>query len=116
MITEQQREAFRLQLEELESEIMELAEASEETAGTVQLDQARVGRLSRMDALQGQAMSQEVLRRRKVQLVQIRKALLRIGAGNYGECQECGMDITFERLEFKPESQLCIDCANATEK
>lgn len=116
MITEPQIETFRQQLLALESEIVDLAQVGEVSAGTVELDQARVGRLSRMDALQGQAMSQEVLRRRKAQLVEIRKALKRIEAGSYAECQKCGMDITFERLTFKPETLFCIDCANATEK
>ena len=116
MITKPQIETFRQQLVELESEIMDLAQVGEESAGTVKLDQARVGRLSRMDALQGQAMSQEVLRRRKAQLSEIRKALKRIDADNYGECQKCGVNITFERLKFKPEALFCIDCANATEK
>ncbi len=116
MITEANRRLFQQQLQDLENDIMELAQAGQAAASTVELDQARVGRLSRMDALQGQAMSKEVLRRRKEQLREVRKALQRIDAGDYGKCQECGANITFERLKFKPETQFCVDCANATER
>lgn len=115
MLSDTQLERYRQQLLALQQELVELAAAGEQGASTVELDQARVGRLSRMDALQGQAMSQEVLRRRKVQLAEISRALQRIEAAEYGECQECGEEIMLERLDFKPETKLCIKCANATE-
>ncbi|MGB1088279.1 MAG: TraR/DksA family transcriptional regulator, partial [Alphaproteobacteria bacterium] len=41
---------------------------SRDAARTVELDQSKVGRLSRMDALQGQAMAQETERRRQAGL------------------------------------------------
>ena len=50
----------------------------------VELDQSRVGRLSRMDALQGQVMAQEQQRRRQSQILRISAALARIDAGEYG--------------------------------
>ncbi len=115
MPSEQQIEKYRQHLLALQQELEDLSASGEQSAGTVELDQARVGRLSRMDALQGQAMSQEAQRRRKLQLTEVKHALQRIEADEYGECQECGDDITLERLDFKPETKLCIDCANATE-
>lgn len=115
MLNDVQKQRYRQQLLVLQQELEELSEAAEQGAGTVELDQARVGRLSRMDALQGQAMSQETQRRRKVQLTEVRRALQRIENDGYGECQECGEDITLERLDFIPETKLCIVCANATE-
>lgn len=106
---------FKASLEALEMELSELARAGEDGASTVELDQARVGRLSRMDALQGQAMSKETQRRRHLQLTEVRKALKRIALDTYGECQECGETIALARLEFKPEATLCVDCANMDE-
>ena len=81
-------------------------------AAVVELDQTRVGRLSRMDALQGQAMSLERERRRRNQLDRITAALLRVARGEYGYCAECGEEIAFERLQFDPTTPLCFNCAN----
>ena len=83
-----------------------------EAAAIVELDQTRVGRLSRIDALQGQAMSQERERRREIQLQNIAAALVRINQGDYGCCVECGDEIAFKRLQFDPATKLCIACAN----
>ena len=50
-------------LETRKQELTELQAMSEEARSAVELDQQSVGRLSRMDALQGQAMAQEQQRR-----------------------------------------------------
>jgi len=55
-----------------------------------------MGRLSRMDALQGQAMAQETKRRDELELKRITTALQRIDAGDYGYCLNCFND--FESL------------------
>ncbi|MDP7640863.1 MAG: TraR/DksA family transcriptional regulator, partial [Alphaproteobacteria bacterium] len=51
--------------------LVELAEEAEAAQKPVELDQTRVGRLSRMDALQGQAMAQETARRRDAEVARI---------------------------------------------
>jgi DnaK suppressor protein len=38
------------------------------------------------------------------------RALERIEEGKYGECARCGKEIGAARLEFRPESTLCVDC------
>lgn len=82
---------------------------------TVELDQTRVGRLSRMDAMQAQAMSVETGRRRRLKLLQIDAALKRIENDDFGYCQECGEDIAAARMEIDPTVVLCIACASAKE-
>ncbi|MDH3787318.1 MAG: TraR/DksA C4-type zinc finger protein, partial [Xanthomonadales bacterium] len=82
---------------------------------TIELDQTRVGRLSRMDALQAQAMSKETGRRRRQKLLQIEAALRRIEHDEYGYCQECGDEIAPARLNVDPAVSLCIRCAEAGE-
>jgi DnaK suppressor protein len=67
-----------------EAEAAEASASATEAAATVTLDQQSVGRLSRIDALQGQAMAQETARRRAVDLVRIDAALARLDAGTYG--------------------------------
>jgi DnaK suppressor protein len=97
-------------------DLMDLDESGSDAAKTVELDQSRVGRLSRMDALQGQAMSLELRRRRQAELQRISKALRRIEDGEYGYCESCGLAIAVKRLEFDPAVGLCIDCASDLER
>jgi DnaK suppressor protein len=85
-----------------------------DAARTVELDQARVGRLSRMDALQAQAMSLESNRRREARIRNIRSALARIERGEYGDCIECGEPVDPRRLQADPAAALCIACAEVS--
>ena len=78
----------------------------------VELDQQSVGRLSRMDALQVQAMAQATSRRRAGELKRVAAALERMEAGEYGYCVECGEEIAMRRLELDPATPLCIQCAS----
>lgn len=79
--------------------------------GTVTLDQQSVGRLSRMDALQQQAMAKATHARRQAQVQRARAALLRIDDGEFGYCLECGEEIARKRLGHDPSLALCITCA-----
>ena len=84
---------------------------SAEDSKPVELDQARLGRLSRMDALQGQAMSAAIAARRKTELKRIETALKRIDEGEYGYCISCGEKIALKRLELDPTAPVCTGCA-----
>lgn len=94
----------------LKEEIEHLNKTSKESTDTVVLDQSKVGRLSRMDALQAQQMAQETARRRQVQLQKIDSALLRMDTGDYGYCLICGDEIGTARLGFDPASTRCMGC------
>lgn len=83
---------------------------------TVELDQSRVGRLSRMDALQGQAMSVAAKHRRQSELQRIAAALRRIDDDEYGYCEQCGGRIPAGRLEIDPAAELCVECAARAER
>ncbi|MEL7150255.1 MAG: TraR/DksA C4-type zinc finger protein [Pseudomonadota bacterium] len=86
-------------------------DASTEDRATVTLDQQSVGRLSRMDALQRQAMAQATARRRQGREARIHAALKRIDADEYGFCQDCGEDIGLKRLTLDPTLATCVTCA-----
>jgi DnaK suppressor protein len=107
---EDQLEAFRVALLSQRDEIEKLSSAGQDATGTVTLDQSKVGRVSRMDALQAQQMAQETARRRQTQLQKIDSALRRIDAGNYGDCFVCGEAINTARLEIDPACTRCTDC------
>lgn len=101
---------------ELRGELESTGVTSRDASQVVELDQARVGRLSRMDALQAQAMSQASERRRETVLRGIAAALERIDNDNYGTCGTCEEPINRKRLEFDPTATLCIDCARKAEQ
>lgn len=86
---------------------------SADSRDPVTLDQTSVGRLSRMDAMQQQAMALATGRRRAVALTRIAAALARIEAGDYGWCVQCGEAIAPKRLGLDPAIPTCIACAGA---
>lgn len=85
-------------------------------SATVELDQTRTGRLSRMDALQGQAMAQAVSARARERLQRIAAALRRLDEGSYGDCVRCEEPIDPRRLRADPATLVCIACAGASER
>ncbi len=101
------RELILSRLSELEQEDA-LGEAGQ---ATVQLDQQAVGRLSRMDAIQNQAMAKAQAARRIGEASRLRAALVRIDEGEFGFCEDCGDDIAPKRLELDPAAAKCIGCA-----
>ena len=104
-------DGFHQQLLALRHELLEQKESAQEASATVELDQARVGRLSRMDAMQAQQMAMETDRRREIHLQKIDGALHRIESGDFGYCFVCGEEIDLRRLEVDPTNTRCIGCA-----
>lgn len=98
-----------------QTELLALSSVAETAAETVELDQSKVGRLSRMDAMQAQAMSVETNRRRMVELTKIKQALNKIRDNEYGNCDECDEPIGIKRLEINPAANMCIKCAEKIE-
>lgn len=101
----------REKLMAMKAELEAYSDISEEARAPVTLDQQSVGRLSRMDALQGQAMAQASERQRRADIQKISAALHRLDAGEYGDCVECGEEIAEKRLEVDPAAAFCIRCA-----
>lgn len=85
--------------------------ATEADRRPVELDQQSVGRLSRMDALQGQAMAAATEARRQARAVALRAALARLEAGDFGWCEGCGEPIPPARLAIDPCVTRCVACA-----
>lgn len=91
------------------------AEVTAGERGVVELDQTSVGRLSRMDALQNQAMQVETERRREIELQRIDAALARLDSDDYGYCVSCGEEISPKRLNMDPATPVCVDCAHKSD-
>lgn len=98
----------------LEAEREALFAASEDTSADrkpVELDQQSVGRVSRGDAMQVQAMAKAQDARRGARIKMIDAALIRIEEGDYGYCAECGEEIPAKRLDVDPAVPRCVKCA-----
>jgi len=82
-----------------------------DASATVVLDQTRVGRLSRMDALQAQAMAKATAQRKHNEIRRMEAALQRIKNDAYGYCLQCDEAIAEARLRADPATALCLECA-----
>lgn len=105
-------EEFKQLLLKEQQELQVATLASKESTQPVKLDQSSVGRLSRMAAMQSQAMALESKRRREIQLTRIGAALERIIEQEYGFCAQCGEEINRRRLMVDPANPFCVDCAS----
>jgi DnaK suppressor protein len=98
---------------DLEAELLSLERSMKVTdigLKPVELDQTAVGRLSRMDELQNQALTRNLREREDVKLGGLQQALQRIDEGTFGRCTECGEGIPLARLQVFPETATCVEC------
>tara|TARA_R110002072_G_scaffold19558_6_gene72509 strand:- start:765 stop:1091 length:327 start_codon:yes stop_codon:yes gene_type:complete len=100
----------RARLLALKAELTALSESGREDRKPVELDQQSVGRLSRLDSMQVQAMAKAADSRRVAEIRRIDAALARIDAGEFGWCVECGESIADKRLETDPAAPRCAEC------
>ena len=98
-------------LEEKRIDLEAISKLSEGARTTVELDQQSVGRLSRMDAMQQQAMAEAQERNRQHDLQRIDLAFRRLKDGDYGHCVECDNEIPDGRLKIDPMAERCVNCA-----
>lgn len=104
-------EAYRQRLLELQNDLMNHDLLGKDSQEIVQLDQQATGRLSRMDALQHQAMAKAQQTRRNQMGQRIKAALARIDENEFGYCLDCGEDIGPSRLDADPTAFKCQSCA-----
>lgn len=109
-MTPQQLASFRTLIETRLAETEAAIAGATANAGTVVLDQSSVGRLSRMDAMQQQAMASSQLGTLQRDKQRLTAALARITKGSFGACCECGEDIPETRLQSDPGTPFCTAC------
>ena len=109
--TKKQLATSRKRLEGLIAELEAMDSLTEDSRKPVELDQTTQGRLSRMDALQVQAMQEATADRRRSEKMRAKAALERMDAGDFGYCVSCGEDIPKKRLDHDPTVPTCVDCA-----
>lgn len=112
-MNEKQLEHFRAILNGIKQE---LGEDIDHTVHTMQ-DEATVFADPNDRATQESDMSLELRNRdRERKLIKrIDKMLAKIAEGEYGYCENCGIEIGLSRLEARPTATLCIDCKTLDE-
>lgn len=97
-VLEAQLADLKARLDHIETDLAEPMEAdSSERAVQMEDD----------ESLEGQAA---VIEQR---ITATQRALLRVEDGTYGECMQCGEEISQGRLDARPESTLCMNCKAA---
>ncbi|ACU88296.1 TraR/DksA family transcriptional regulator [Desulfomicrobium baculatum] len=109
-MTPEQRREIRTRIEKRMEELKTTIAQLQETSKPVSLDQP-IGRLSRMDSMANQAISEQRLTDSRRTLMRLERALDRVDDEHFGVCAECGEDIAVGRLLVMPEATLCVDCA-----
>lgn len=97
---------LRVELTEVKAALVDVAEA----AAVVVLDQSAVGRVSRGDALQQQAMAMSRQQRLDIRRRKLEAALNRVTVGSFGLCCECEVTLDPARLETDLAVVFCMDC------
>lgn len=111
-LSSEQLADLRSELERALSRLERSMKTTRRSALPVKLDQTSVGRLSRMDAIQNQSLTQGLQEREQRKAAMLIEALERLEAGTYGLCTGCGEGIRFERLLVFPEAFTCSRCAS----
>ena len=114
-LSPEQERALGAALVELAARLEAALDQSQAGSRPVELDQTKMGRVSRIDAIQQQEMSQAAMLAQRQRLGRVRRALEALGRGEYGECVACEEPIGYRRLSARPESTLCIDCQRSRE-
>ena len=111
-MTEQEKSDLHQEMLRKVDELRVVIDSDSHSGEAIELDQARVGRLARMDAVQHHAIAQVQVGRAKKQLASIKRLLNRLQEDDFGECLYCGEDIPVQRLMIRPESVRCVSCAD----
>ncbi len=97
---------LRVELAEVLAALVDVADLT----AIVALDQSAVGRVSRGDALQQQAMAMSRQQRLDIRRRKLVAALNRIAGGSYGMCCECEVTLDRARLDSDLAVVFCMDC------
>lgn len=108
---QEERSALKAKIEaaivKTTSELERLEEATKPIA-----PENAIGRVSRMDAINNKGVSEAALRSAKRKLTNLKIALTKIDAEDFGICARCKRPIAPARLMYMPESTRCVRCAD----
>ena len=90
---------------------------NEQLSKVVELDQSRMGRLARIDAIQSQQAAKKQVNRikREIKLLENAQARMRAAPEDFGYCTDCDELIPFLRLMMRPFERRCVPCIQERE-
>lgn len=109
---QKQLNELKQKLEELRKEIQKVIAFEDEKSGSRDVVDEVDLATDMITEMMGSALSSSNVKNLKL----IDEALERINNGEYGKCDECGEDIPFKRLEYKPFASYCVSCKELLEK
>lgn len=110
-LTEEDRQTLREEILRQLARLEGSMRTTDQALRPVELDPGAVGRLSRIDELQNQALTRNLREREQLKLGGLLRALRRLEDGSYGLCDECGGEIPLERLAVFPDASTCVSCS-----
>ncbi|HDZ23349.1 MAG TPA: RNA polymerase-binding protein DksA [Desulfobacteraceae bacterium] len=113
MLTEKQRKYFKNLLTERLQVL--LSEASKTVTGMTDQGDNFPDPTDRASLESDRNFMLRIRDRERKLIMKIKDALERIEDGTFGICEQCGEDISEERLKARPVTTLCIDCKKKQE-
>lgn len=105
---------YRALLEEERGSLSrQLAELGYGEEGKIEYD-SNFADTSQVTAERGEA--EALASQLKDALTEVENALRKLDDGTYGNCERCGQPISAARLEAKPASRYCINCASVARR
>ena len=108
------KETLRAHIYKKISSVKDDIQSFQELSRPVSPDNA-IGRLTRMEAINSKSINEAALKKAEQTLLRMESALAMIDAPDFGLCKDCEEPIPFARLMIVPESDLCVQCAEALE-
>ncbi len=102
------RESLERRLEELQAELMRLTAPPEEGASVGFGKRVGDGTTEAVERLATTATARSI----STSITEINRALEKLDEGTYGTCDKCSGPIGETRLEARPSTSLCVDCAS----
>lgn len=97
---------IRAEIEKTEAQIIHYRELTKPIS-----PENAIGRVSRMDAINNKSINESALRQAEQKLKSLKKVLEKAGSKDFGICVRCKKPIPVGRLMIRPESLLCVNCA-----
>ena len=111
-MTPEHLEFFKQRLLQMKQELIANATA---TSQHLQEQEATPDPADRATLEEEYALELRTRDRERKLIRKIDSTLKTIDSGDYGYCEECGVDIGIRRLEARPTATLCIDCKTLAE-
>jgi len=70
-----------------------------------------IGRVSRMDAINNKSVAEASLRQAENKLKNLHRVVSKLDGDDFGICLKCKNQIPLGRILIRPQSLLCVNCA-----